>query len=144
MASDGLPLSLRAFRDTDRRFIVHSWLKSFGGSRVATLVEPDAYYRDYRKLIERALSRSRVLVACQPDDDDAIIGWTVVEPRNDRMLVHYVYVKHPFRRFGVAKTLLAPLIDKPATYTHVNGSVRRMPIPSVWKYSLFAFFLEES
>lgn len=130
---------LREARDTDTRFLVHSWLRSFEASKVALLAARDAYFQGYKPLVEAALTRSRVLVACQKADPDAIVGWVAVEP-GDVPRLHYVYVKHPFRRFGIAKRLVAPLLGSAVTYTHETPVLRRLTVPSQWTYNPFLFF----
>jgi GNAT superfamily N-acetyltransferase len=46
-----------------------------------------------------------IAVACSEDDPDQIIGWVAWEPDSPRLL--FLYVKSPFRRFGIATALLA-------------------------------------
>lgn len=130
---------LREARDSDKAFLISSWLRSFAASKLALLADSDAYFQGYRPLVEAALSRSRVLVACQKADPDAIVGWVAVEP-GDVPRLHYVYVKHPFRRFGIAKRLVAPLLGAAVTYTHETPVLRRLTVPKGWRYNPFAFF----
>lgn len=129
----------REARDSDTAFLISSWLRSFAASKLALMADSDAYFQGYKLLVEAALSRSRVLVACQKADPDAIVGWVAVEP-GDVPRLHYVYVKHPFRRFGVARRLLSPLLEKPCVYTHETPVLRRLTVPSQWTYNPFLFF----
>lgn len=141
MAGDTLPVVLREARDTDRRFIAHSWLRSLKGSAIAKLGKDSGrFFRGYGLTVDALLDRSRVLVACQPDDEDAIVGWAAVEP-GGIPTVHYVYVKHPFRRYGVAKALLSPLKGESVAYTHETPALRRLPIPTGWVYDPYLLLI---
>lgn len=130
---------LREARDSDTAFLISSWLRSFAASKLALMADSDAYFRGYKPIVLAALKRSRVLVACQKADPDAIVGWVAVEP-GDVPRLHYVYVKHPFRRFGIAKRLVAPLLGAAVTYTHETPVLRRLRVPEGWTYNPFAFF----
>jgi GNAT superfamily N-acetyltransferase len=62
------------------------------------------YYTTIRNriyfLVDRGVS---ILLACFPEDDDSIIGYTAF----GHGVVHYTYVKKPYRGQGIALQLLA-------------------------------------
>lgn len=74
--------------------------------------------------IKATLARSRVLAAVHSDQPDSIVGCIVYECRKDGPVIHYVYVDHPVRRFGLASAMLTALArtcpdaNKGARYTH--------------------------
>jgi hypothetical protein len=97
-----------AFRDptaTDVPFLLNSWLKSSRDVGDHALMTNAVYYDGFREECVRKLAIARVTIACNPQDPDQIYGWLCWG--DDPQTVHYVYVKHPYRKFGVAKSLLA-------------------------------------
>jgi GNAT superfamily N-acetyltransferase len=78
------------------------------------------------RTIERVLDRpeTTAIVACDPDDPGFLFGHIVgVLPE----VVHYVYVKAPYRRTGIARGLFAALGVKAEgyfSYTCKTGIVR--------------------
>lgn len=137
---------LRSPLPDDLRFVRSTWLQSYASSDFARLCTPSeqewfrhasddererrgaggrAYFDGQRALIERLLASSVVLVA-EGDAgnlDGFVCGWP-------RALLHYVYVKQPRRKRGVARALLDALHLKPGervTYTHRAAGIRGSP-----------------
>tara|TARA_R110000868_G_scaffold148576_1_gene370549 strand:+ start:412 stop:708 length:297 start_codon:yes stop_codon:yes gene_type:complete len=50
-----------------------------------------------------------VIIACDPNDDKTIYGYIVAELDQAAMILHWVYTKHSFRNFGMAKAMLAEI-----------------------------------
>lgn len=75
----------------------------------------------------------RCAVACSTEDPGTVFGFSCIEDD----VVHMVFVKSRFRRFGVARMLLAG-VGSEATYSIVTPQLRRMiragKIPSSWVY----------
>jgi GNAT superfamily N-acetyltransferase len=93
------------------RWIFSSWLRSYFESEWA----PDkVHMARHHDLISDLLLRSEVLVAHLPGEPDLFAGWICAE----RTAIHYCYVKHPYRRDGVATRLLQSLTYGPQAYTH--------------------------
>lgn len=103
-------------------FIKATWLKTYfsSGSRFCENMTPEVYYAHHPELLEKILKRSKVLVAQSKNDPDVTVGYLVYEPDN---VIHFVYVKHTFRRFGVATSLLirSGLRPDACSYTHRTG-----------------------
>lgn len=57
--------------------------------------------------VTRALARSQVVVACNPEEPGQIFGWICFERSGLGTVIHYVYTKHVFRRMGVATALFS-------------------------------------
>jgi hypothetical protein len=96
-------LRTRFAEEGDAGFIFDSWLKSYASSRMAIAL--GAKYWDVGGAWVRAMvARSTVLVACDDEDPNVLLGWVACEPPER---VHYVYVKHAARRLGVATGMLA-------------------------------------
>jgi hypothetical protein len=120
-----IPIVIRPPDLTDKSFIFNSWLKSYRGSAFAKNQCNEVYYNNYKKIVERALVRSMVAVACNPDDYTQVYGYIVYEVLPaDNTVVHYIYVKFPYRRFKIAESLanLSKLGTKPFIATHYTNA----------------------
>jgi GNAT superfamily N-acetyltransferase len=126
---------MRAGRPSDVPFIESSWRNSASHSSEPAARKPGfhgAVNARAREIAARA--DTRVRVACVPGDEDAILGWAVVEPA----LVHYVYVRRDARRQGIARALLADLIDPGTTPIVAYTSLplyRGLKLPPHWSYN---------
>lgn len=142
-------VELRAGIPADHRRVYGDWLNSYASSAWAKTLTPReqwergtaarAYWDGHHDLIERLLERAELVVAHWPEDVGAIVGWTLFD-RTMRIL-HYVQVKQAFRRSGVARRLLAPLLDgRPVTYTHKSRGCGELPIPANWRFDPYLAF----
>lgn len=117
--------------ERDQPLIVDSWLESYRCSHAAGLVSMDSWRDVMTPEVLRVLARPGVQtwVAYQPEEQSTrgdLAGWISVERdyevpmhvleqgrRDDRMvpcslpLVHYVYVKAPYRNAGIARGLFS-------------------------------------
>jgi ribosomal protein S18 acetylase RimI-like enzyme len=101
----------------DARSLVYAtWLRCYqSSSPMARHLHKDTFFREHHQVIDRILARpsTEVRLAVLPDDPSVVFGWSVHEPG----LIHFVYVKPSFRRYGIAKSLLAGLPSE-GEYTH--------------------------
>lgn len=101
-----IPFTIRDAAPSDEAFIQKSWKLQMAASplldvfRNKTLV-----FAVYSEPLDALYARSTVRVACAKDDADAILGYVVTDPTKG--LIHFVYVKSVYRRFGIATALLA-------------------------------------
>lgn len=91
------------------------------------------------------LGRSRVLVACDAEDEDEILGYAVGEPGDDTgpAAVHWVYVRLDMRRKGVAKKMFEDIAEGAAgvCITAVTkGWIRQLANVKGWSVAEFAPF----
>jgi hypothetical protein len=94
---------VRPMVETDRSFVLATWLNSYRHGAPATRkLSTDLYYRHHHPLAEAALTRSTVSVACLPDTPNVILGYLIVEGP----VIHFAYVKQAFRRMRVLSQLL--------------------------------------
>lgn len=96
-----LPIEIREATDADFPFILDSWRKSYREVH-ATRFPKIPFGPIFDERTKRLRGRANWLVACAPDDRDYIFGWICGEPP----MLHYVYVKKPYRGYGVAKRLI--------------------------------------
>lgn len=93
----------------DTPFILNSWLKRYRDAVHPRLISDKAYYEVQHAVIRKILAAPglKVLVACDKEDANHIYGYCVAETLAEGWdIVHWVYVKGPFRRFGIGKTLI--------------------------------------
>lgn len=116
-----LEFDIRDAIDEDIPFIYATWLESyrydsyFGKSHRNTI-----FFNDYKKVLDKILLESHVSVACVKEAPDTILGYMVHEPG----VLHYVFVKGPFRRLKIATGLFNYAFDNPyITYTHKTYTV---------------------
>lgn len=107
----------------DESFIFSTWLRSYKhSSRFAQHIPSRTYFARHHKIIERIMGFPQTeTVVCSPKDKaDTILGYLVFTHVHPRPVIHFVYVKVPFRKFGVAKGLLeeANIHLDGAVYTH--------------------------
>lgn len=106
-------ISLRQATSDDLPFVYNSWLKAYKhSSRFAQRITNEVFFKYHHQVIDRILARgAKVLIATPENDEHTILGYIVYEPYN-ALVLHFCYVKMPFRRFGVAHKLLSPLLSE--------------------------------
>lgn len=120
-----LPITIRKFKAEDESFVYHSWLETYldalSDMKVLNGLRSDVYYKGQHKRIEELLSRCTTLIACNNEDIDQIYGWICFETLSSGQIFHFMYVKQPFRKNGIAKMLIEEARDKnekEVFYTH--------------------------
>lgn len=119
---------IRQADSDDLPFIFSSWLKSFRNYSSVAGVPNTVYYDKQHKLISRLLSKPTTIaiIACDPEDAKTIYGYAVAEVDASNMVLHYFYVKHPLRGFGIAKALEAELNTVNVTQTVYSSKTRHV------------------
>lgn len=110
----------------DANFIFNSWLKSFEPFRQKycsnEYISKDAYYRGMHSIIINIILKNNVLVVRDITDDNknSILGYIVCGFKervvngvkiDGNNTIHYIYVKQPYRGFGIASRLIAEGVD---------------------------------
>ena len=130
-----LPVRLRGYLHEDQACIAWGWLHSYRSSAWARLMHPTTYTKTQRVIVETLMSYAqddkyptRLIVACSPDDEHQIFGWVCGEVQMRRALLHYVWVKAPYRRQGVASLLVSQLVDgtKPVAVSHSSDQANKI------------------
>ena len=117
---------LRPAMDGDFNFVYSSWLKSYRQSEATKPFSDEIYFEGQRKLITQILMHSKVVVAVSVDDPSHIYGWVCFEPHSPFPVLHYVYVKHVYRTFGVGRMLLGEMLEGPVVYSHDDAFKSRL------------------
>jgi GNAT superfamily N-acetyltransferase len=103
------------------RWVLSSWLRSYAHAarelgQLRGRHDP-VYWTDRHNITTGLLRRSRLVLAHLPDEPDLFVGWACATPG----LLHYVYVKLPYQRMGVARRLLESVSQEPVSrYTHAG------------------------
>lgn len=122
-------MSIRPAKKEDVAFILDSWMKSWRVNKFSGCIPNNEYYRVTRANIENLIARgAKLRVACLDSDEDVILGWVCTEVlRSGEDCVHYLYVKDPYLKMGIAD-LLVDLVAKTGFYTyHFNQCVDLFP-----------------
>lgn len=104
----------RPMRPSDIAFVRNAWLMSY--SEFAAVDEDnepprvswDIYLPEQNAQLDRILNRSGVIVACGTEDDGHLFGFVCFE-KQERRVIHFVYVKDAFRHLGMCKSLLGEI-----------------------------------
>lgn len=137
METSELPeLTLREGEDGETHFILNSWMMSFKGVKCGTrderaeaaggtefsgrAMEQSRYFKGQQALISALAARRRVLAVCDAEAPAFVVGWACGELREPsegvkELVVDYIYVKHAYRKHGIAKELLKGLGWTPGT-----------------------------
>lgn len=60
------------------------------------------FFAEFQNIIDHLLKTCEIIVACSPDDEDAIIGYLIHGPE----CIHYAFVRPSSRGFGIATELV--------------------------------------
>jgi len=101
-----LPHVITDMREHDHELVVDSWLSSYRNSPATHDTPSGLYYRRQRKVAMRLLGHSDVKVARPPDWPEGVLGWLCAEQCEDTFVLHYGYVKAPYRRHGLGRALI--------------------------------------
>lgn len=104
-----IPIALRevaAPTDGERHLILNSWLKSFKRNEMVGQMFTETYFENYRPLVQIIIKASKTLFACNPEDPNQLYGFVVYRQLDDVTIISCVYVKHTFRKMGVARRLV--------------------------------------
>lgn len=122
-------VSLRPMVASDAAFVFDSWLDSYRDNNQEAKAVPWPVYRSMqRTLIDRLRHRSgsEVLVACASDAEWQILGWACSERTTAGGVLHYLYVKAPYRGFDITSLLAEPLRGRCRWYSHRTPKLERV------------------
>lgn len=130
-------LHCRSPTPDDFSFILNSWLRSYSRSDHVRQIASEVYYYSHSILIKEILKVSRTIVAVSTEDPTQIFGYLTYIPDylDHDFVVHYLYVKQPYRRFGIAKKLLQTM--KSAEHPHIDAEDATMWFTHYTSYSKY-------
>lgn len=104
-------IKIRDPREDDINWILSSWIKSWTNSLTGKCscgmqhkINLEWATAAQHLMCQNLLKKSRVLVACNPDNIDQMLAYIVYQP--DTRILHWLYTKHPFRQVGLAGALM--------------------------------------
>lgn len=124
-------VALRPGGIEDHAFVLQTWLRTYHRrSEWTKPIDPAIFYEWHTPLVLGILRRASLLVATPEGQPGTILGWLVAEGPT----LHFVYVKGPFRRFGVARALVGSSAYREFTHWTYDGDhlVKKHPD---WKYN---------
>jgi GNAT superfamily N-acetyltransferase len=140
---------IRPSTEGDLHFVLNSWLMSYRRSPFARDMTKNIYFKRHHDFVVEALKRSAVYCAVNKDDQDQIYGWICIEPpvgMEETRALHYVYVKHPYRGFGIAKSLTNHALENEEkfVYSHVPSGMLYRFLNLKGFYDPYRFFHKEA
>ncbi len=122
-----LPVLYRAPNAGDTSFFFNSYLKSFREAGINKAINTNEYYTLQGEWANRffAAPYSRLLLVVNPEDPEQIYGYMWYLDLGGHLFVNWLYIKAPFRKFGLAKGLLSTVLDNydgQIFHTHLNGN----------------------
>lgn len=101
---------LREFQEGDRNFILNSWLLSNRSCQKD--MENCDYFPSVQRYITILLERANTLMFVSPEDENHIYGFVCFETFTAGHIIHYVYLKHPYRGFGLFREFCTQFVPK--------------------------------
>jgi hypothetical protein len=130
--------NIRKATGQDLPFIYSTWLNSFKhSSNIGKSCRSTIFFEEYRQIIDNILAQSEVRVACHHEVPDVIFGYAVYDPE----CIHYAFTKESFRKLGIAKKLLEPVMGTitPAKFhTHETFTIKGWPLKT--SYNPFVLY----
>jgi len=96
---------IRDFVESDRNFILSTWLRAFREAPQNRYVPTDIFYDRMQPIVWRVMSRHRPRIMCIADEPNHIVGWIC----GTQDLLAFLYVKRHSRGCGLAGRLLEDL-----------------------------------
>ncbi len=113
-------IQIRSGTLTDQAFVYSTLLKGlYFGCELYGQIDRIAFFDNYSKVADRILGSSELRVACLADDTDVVLGYALVQDN----VLHYCFVKKPWRKQGIAKSLCAG-VDTVTHLTRVGQSIK--------------------
>ncbi len=120
---------LRPLAEGDTSFIFSSFLKSCRDAPAFSEISNTIYYAKLHERIEMLLDdpQMHIVVACDPAEPNVVFGYAIGEKVKDDLYIHWAYVKHPFRGFGLGKAMEGELLKIPHKRTFFSVFTRVVP-----------------
>lgn len=126
----GIEYVLRPYRGTpDDPLIFSTWCGQIRRFQPFSGMNGEQFDHYRARVLEPLVARCGVLFAASTTEPDVhVYGWACGEHRDETQVLHMLYVRSPFRRHGIATTLLRVMFPafkrKPLHYTHRAKATR--------------------
>lgn len=114
----------------DLPLVLESWTGTWKLSDWAGTVQNHLFDAAHHATILALLRRgARVLCLANPERPDQVLAWLCYELKPTEVVVHYLFTKAPFRRRGLARSLLEHVGAGSGrfVYTHRTAAARYWP-----------------
>ncbi len=98
---------IRDMKDTDKNFIMATWLRGlFYGDSWFSEIPKDIFMNNYKKIASNMLESPKVTVkiACLKEDPDVILGYSVAS--SDGKALVWIFIKTAWRQQGIGRSLV--------------------------------------
>lgn len=110
--------NIRPAKPEDMNFVMATFLRGlYYGDPWFTKIPKDIFMSVYKQIAQKAWENPnvRIKVACLKEDDNVILGYSVLSADNSAIL--WVFVKMAFRNQGIARSLVP---ESPMFVTHLT------------------------
>lgn len=130
--SERMEIEIRQGNERDEALVYSTWLRGAKrGTYEAKRIRDAVYYARRHTLIEQILQRGgRVLVAHPSGDPDTVLGYLVLEDGGPDPILHFLYVKLPWRRLGIATQLIEHACPDPNRARFTTWTVWHLSLPA--------------
>ena len=132
-----IPYMLREHTESDRNFILNSFLQSFREHSNHSYIPKSIYYKNQAEIIEFLLSTANCLVVCFPEAPEEIMGYIIYEQVVGNLVVHFAYIKTTYRTHHIMNEIIDSIIPSSTSNiiaTHIPYYFRYLKEKS--KYSM--------
>jgi len=99
-------ITFRESTKDDEAFIYSSWLNSSWLHNLHD-IKKTLFFQNEKRDIAEILKSSKAIIACDPQTPQFIYGYIVFNRLDkETLIIHYIYVKEPLRRFKIANMLI--------------------------------------
>lgn len=140
-------MKIRQLKNSDRDFVTSYWIKNYRSR--AKDIPSSVYFKEHRRLINKALDRCQTFVIVDPQDEDHLIGFINFYKGTTLTVLNYVFIKKSFRQHKLGKELFKAMETfceskqgDALTVTH-KGDLKRLPeLFSKITYNPYLFYLK--
>ncbi len=112
---------LREARPDDVAFIYSTWLRGlYYGNELFNEIPKRTFFDNYKGIVTGYLTKASVLVACLPDDEDVVLGYSV----SRGVILDWVFVKKSWRKMGIARSLVSKELTVCSHLTGIGKSLK--------------------
>ena len=128
-------VSIRSANEDDHGFILNSWLKSYYDTAdISPRISRKVFFKNEGKIIENLLKTELVKIICNPFDETHIYGYACFN--DNPTILHYIYVKQPFRKMGLARNILRDYMEsEDVIISYSTGRIKRFGTHYNFKYN---------
>jgi predicted GNAT family acetyltransferase len=121
---------------TDEAFVVDTWIRQIRSLPIFRLMD-DSKFRLAKRIVHTLIAKYPPKVACAPDFEYQIRGWCCGRADTKRPVVHFTYVKLPWRGNGIAFDLVQSVIGElhestPLYFTFKTKAIADMASKKKW------------